>query len=225
MANENLIKKAQHAIAAAESHLFIKPGAPRGSYNTLADGIRKLAVSRGVITANQLLKEVRGRTQDEYSRVFYLARDVVGLTSPSQDNFAFDQADAPEEIRAQIRQIATAGRRLSLRVPWLTRSRINNGQLFKVLNDIYAANIPDSRRGCSASICSNCSEPVAYCYQNCPCCKNQFVGPFTDFGWLPEIAAWRTLDIESKQYTINETFKRKNHGRLEVAPATWNGYS
>lgn len=90
---------------------------------------------------------------------------------------------------------------------------------FKIELEVVAQ-IPDPTRGCSASICSNCQEKVAYCHARCNGCDMPFIGPFG----FPPIQEWDQLTDQEKEGLVRRVCEEEDHyGKLRSYVATGTG--
>ena len=86
--------------------------------------------------------------------------------------------------------------------------KIERGMLYKdnrpLKHDyVMAAQIKDPNRGCSASICSHCREPIVFCMAQCPSCGYALI----DAQGMPTIANWKRLDNVSKVRAVYVGFR------------------
>jgi len=184
-------------------------------YYVEQDAVEKREASIAVIKAYRALSKLDGRHPNYWKRVYYLARDIVRGNEDYLD-YIFRAGKTPEFIRVAIKRIAKEGRALSLSEELPVQARISAGRLFLLLDEVYAAQIPDPKRGCSASLCTNCAEPVAFCDQKCSNCGMEFIGPFG----FPNLFKWNRLTLPEKRKSVVEVYKRDNHGKLKIVNAS-----
>ncbi|MCK4670831.1 MAG: hypothetical protein KAT43_06520 [Nanoarchaeota archaeon] len=171
---------------------------PNGRPYDGAEARRKLqiAVPR-IIRTYETLQEIEEEHQDLLTRIFYFARDL----SDDNDLWFFEDKDQTKKLC----EIAKQGRELSLANPATEEERIKQGRLYRYKDEsVFAAQIQDLRRGCSASVCSNCDEPIAFCNYECPVCNYELIGV-------------HGMGDRSEQWRLQCPDLRKNHMALACA--------
>lgn len=210
-----VVQQIKACLKQAEDLLLTGLTQPGKVYYVEEDAVKRREASIAVIKAYHALRKLDGRHPNYWKRVYYLANAIVGHEEDYLD-YIFRAGKTPEFIRVRIKRIAKEGRALSLSEELPERARISAGRLFLLLDEVYAAQIPDPKRGCSASLCTNCAEPVAFCHQKCSTCGMEFIGPFG----FPDLTKWNKLTLPEKRKRAIEVYKRDNHGKLKVINAS-----
>ena len=120
-----------------------------------------------------LHEEVRTLNDEKLMpRVFYFARSVkFQWESEKRAPGIIEHYEALSAIQAE-------GVAYHLNPLFSEEERLKSGLLYRTsFNVVMAGSIPDNRRGCSASVCSNCAEPIAYCHAICAVCSYPLIGP------------------------------------------------
>ena len=121
------------------------------------------------------LKENKIELPDLFRRIYYLARCVVGCERIDRDIYFLQAGRVDEgEIKA-LCDIANEGRILENTNDLSVEDRIKAQRLFEEGLRVSAAQYQTPKKGCSASICSNCYEPVAFCDKLCVNCHYPFI--------------------------------------------------
>ena len=103
--------------------------------------------------------------------IYYLARSIDWDVEHSDIEGLVN-----EDIRFQLLNIAKEGRHLSLAIPPTFEERLGLAKLYKSkYNEIFAAQLKDPKRGCSASVCTNCDEPNAFADYKCNICGYELI--------------------------------------------------
>jgi len=205
-----LLRQVRDNIAKADAILLVGHQYRSGrAYNIEEDAVEKRESSIAIIQAYNLLKET-GKTYPMLSsHIYYLARDVY---QSDYNDYAFSVGHTPQDIVEQIKAIAKEGRDCGNSPDITIEQRVKDFRLFVVADDIFPIQIRDSKRGCSASICSNCFEPIAYSTEKCRCCQFETVGPFG----FPEIEEWQKLIDYDKRRLVERVYCSEKHGKLGI---------
>jgi len=111
-------------------------------------------------------------TREVESELSYIARDLDKRIRQEGWNYGLDPVQAHvllSKVEAKRKEV------LADKTP--VEKRIKQGRLYKDKNgNIFAAQIRDPDRGCSASICSNCDEPIVFCNYICETCSYELIG-------------------------------------------------
>lgn len=173
-----------------------------------ATHVKRLQVSvPGIVKAYDLfklyLKENKIGSGEEnretLSKIFYLARDIEG------DFYLRDLSETgskEEGLIKRLHEIAKEGREMSLSNPKTVEDRIALAKLFFAGIDILAAQLQDPKRGCSASVCTNCDEPIAFCNYTCPACEYNLIGAHG----MPTVEEWNNKDIQERLIGLAEGY-------------------
>lgn len=199
-----LIRQAEDILLTGGQHLNGR------QYRVEEDAKEKKDASIAIVQAYSVLKELGGSHPCCLRRIGYVARDIVGHGDYA--DYVFRVGETPEAVQQVVRRIAEEARAEATSEQIDRESRVKNGRLFVVSSQIFPVSIRDSKRGCSASICSNCFEPIAYATMECSCCKMELVGPFG----FPEIEEWRGLTLRQKRVLAADVFAKSDHGKLGV---------
>ena len=73
-------------------------------------------------------------------------------------------------------------------------SRLVKGRLFGNGEGVFAGSIEDPERGCSASLCTNCYEPIAFRDVECIVCGYELI----HHNGMPVLSEWGSLDSKGK---------------------------
>ena len=205
-----MTKTVNELIEAAEERVLDGMKFPKGKPYVLAEEReRNDHVIPLLIDAFDRLREMADdESKGLLPRVFYLARSIA---HPNNSPHLLRGALQESQIEA-IHFIADEGRWQGRYDIVTVEERLNNGRVFLLDNGFYAAQIRDPKRGCSAGICSNCWEPVAFCNNICAVCDYTFVGPFEGMVSLDE---WTALDLEGKQDLCRRIHGTASEGRME----------
>ena len=205
------LREVRQNIAEADSLLLLDGMKyPRGRfYNLEEDAVGKRESSIAIIQAYNLLKETGKNYPKLLNHLYYLARDVY---QSEHDDYILRVSETPTEVRDQIKAIAGEGRQIHNSPGISIERRSTDSRLFVIGDNIFPAQIRDSKRGCSASICTNCFEPIAYSTQKCRCCNFELIGPFG----FPEIEVWQKLSEFEKRRLVEKVYCSNNHGKLGV---------
>jgi hypothetical protein len=160
-----------------------------------------------VVTAYQELTAIEGDKADLLARVYLLARDLV---HPSGD-FGL-AAHVPAPLDELISAIAQEGRQWGVQETITFEERERTQRLFVIDEQPYAIQLRHPERGCSASLCSNCLEPVAFADQLCQNCGLTFIGPF----YTPNRKEWDQMTEGQRLRMVFQTLAHENQGRLRV---------
>lgn len=158
-------------------------------YDPEISEVRLIISAPGIVRAYdyyQVFNKLLGERTDLLNRIFYLARDI-----DKDHDLKYAVKDS---IRRKIGQIAEEGRTLSLENPAIIEERIRLGKLFSDGSHTFAAQLMDPKRGCSASLCSNCDEPIAFCDTTCKTCSYELIGAHA----MPTVEDWERLTPELK---------------------------
>lgn len=101
--------------------------------------------------------------------------------------------------------IVKTARRQSLENPPKIEERVKQGLLYNYRGHLLAAQLEHKEGGGSASVCTNCSETIAYCDTWCPNCNYRLMDPNcldTPF------SVWRHLGTGQRFYKMKEAFGR-----------------
>jgi len=208
-----ILRQARTNIAQADKVLLKGSEFPRGRYYNIEEVAKeKKEASVFIVTAYKLLMETGQDNPELMNHLYYLARDVY---QTSHDIYELEYDQTPQDIIDTIKQIASEGRQLELAPDRSIGQRLRDLRLFVVSEDVFPAQIRDSKRGCSASICTNCFEPIAYSTEKCPNCKFEVIGPFG----FPQIEVWQTLTNRQKIALIENVYRSEKHGKLGMIVA------
>jgi len=133
------------------------------------------------------------KSEDEISkelknRIFYLARHIR-----PKDCYTINIEDS--KLSQEIVRIAEQGRDLSLINSSDVDTRIKDAHLYiDSWGNKFAAQLRDPKRGCSASICTNCNEPIAFCDYTCDTCNYELIGAHG----MPKVEDWNKMDVALK---------------------------
>lgn len=203
-----LLKQVRENIAKADDIILSGLNYPGGrAYIIEEDAVEKRESSMAIIQAYNLLKEISKDYPELLNHLYYLARDVY---RSDHDDYIFGAGQTPIEIRDQIKAIAKEGREIGNSTRISIEQRVKDLRLFISGDDIFPAQIRDSKRGCSASICTNCFEPIAYAVEKCRCCQFEVIGPFG----FPEIEVWQKISNYGKRRLVEMVYYSDNHGKL-----------
>jgi len=159
-------------------------------------------VAPKIVEAYKLVKGSEGVQAEFLDRIFYLARNIMTTRpwgTPGSTEERIDDQDLSERLRA----IADEGRQVS----WYNNSltidnRIKIGRLYADNTDTFAAQLKDPKRGCSASVCTNCDEPNAYCYVVCDVCDYEMIGAHG----MPTVEEWRKMEDHKKVQSLHKGY-------------------
>ena len=160
-------------------------GTPKGE-KAIAD------VAPKIIEAYKLAKS-SGATE-LLGRIYHLARHIRKKVPHILGEYT-EIGIEDQIVSERLRKIAMEGRSLSLAKP-------NQGKLYFHREGIFAAQIRDPRRGISASICSNCDEPVIFIDYKCRTCGYDLI----DGKDMPTISEWNELSPAKKNEKLESGF-------------------
>jgi len=181
-----MVLKAQEILYGVEKVLFQGEQFSGGREWTAERDIEEMSQNPEIVRAYNLIKSYAGDHSDLLTRTYALARD----------NASTNYFGGPKEGLEEVRRIALEGRDLSLSIPKTLRERVVLGKLFADGVYIFSAQIDDPKRGCSASICSNCDEPIAYCDTECGVCDYELIQG------LPRFEEWVELTSQEKRNLV-----------------------
>jgi len=194
-----LVSKVEEALLDGEKFPWGRAYNPEEERKNL-----KFAVPK-IVHAYHLLKSLSRCEKELLERVFYLARDV----DHSSCNWALEYAVKNGWMRETLKEIAREGRHLSLSKPKTVEARLRQAKLFNDGSWTYAAQIRDPKRGCSASVCSNCDEPLAFADYKCKVCNYELIGAHG----MPTMKEWKNMDLEQKLQSLKEGY---THMRVDI---------
>lgn len=183
-------------------------------YTNEADRERDLIVA--VIKAYGLSKRVKGDVSSLLERIFFCARCAIRICS---DDVSADYQEGiirgtelNRRVIGRIKKIAQEGRLLEKNMKTISfEQRRASGRIFIINRKMFAVALRQKRRGCSASVCGNCHEPVAFADGSCPNCQLPFIGPFG----MPELDEWERMSPRAKEKLARKIYHRPKQGRLQ----------
>lgn len=180
---------------------------PNGkSYDIKKDAEERKEASTAVVKAHYRLLKTGKAFPEILQHLYYLARDIDPC-----NNYIYQEITHPI-VQSRIKLIAQEGRDFGDSNKISVVKRLQTNRLFMLADYIFPAQLRDSKRGCSASICSNCYEPIAYSVEKCPCCHFELIGPFG----FPEIESWQKMTKDEKRRLVERVFLSEKHGKLGI---------
>ncbi|MEK6835071.1 MAG: hypothetical protein AABX61_02295 [Nanoarchaeota archaeon] len=185
---------------------------PKGRIYDHENRIKKLQIATPLITL--AYNVVFRKSQDEGFIIFYLARSVDKEVErePRVKELMSDS------VMNDLRAIAKEGRALSLMVPETDEERINSAMLYRNKNnEIFATQLRDPKRGCSASVCSNCYEPNAFADYKCDVCNYELIQAHE----MPTIEEWLNSNLGTKFRMLQDGYMRMTKNIIESDYGDW----
>lgn len=191
------------------------------------------SISR-IVGAYDMLEESGIEKPNLLARIFYLARDLD--TPYRRDTIEIHLDKKMPKLIERLTEIAKMGRERSLEEPPGEKERVSLARLYSDGEDFFSAQVRDPKRGCSASVCTNCDEPIAYCHYECGVCGYELIGAHG----MPTVEEWEEMNIgqrkESQEIGYNymiRDIRRRGDWRGQDSPLnryklknkTWGGYS
>jgi hypothetical protein len=230
-----LTKKIDEILRAVEDEVLDGLKFPGGKPANLEESERKIEFAAPkIVEAYDLSCRSLLGVPALRKRIYYLARNF--RKEKQHVPYSHTETELKDlALSERLREIAMEGRRLAIEKP-SEMHRIKLRQLFRKREDVFAAQIRDSKRGCSASICSNCDEPIAYCHYTCRVCNYELIGA----SHMPEIEKWDKMDLDEKWFALDNGYdymiadirqrgdwrgKESPLNRFKPDNSRWGGYS
>lgn len=194
---------------------------PNGRNYSREDELKKLQIATPIIiSAYNVFK----KSQDDGFMIFYLARTVNQKIEHESGIKALINNSTINDLQT----IAKEGRISYLMVPETDEERIKSAMLYKnKSNEVFAAQLKDPKRGCSASICSNCYEPNAFSSYKCDMCNHELIQVHK----MPTIEEWLNSNLETKAEMLKIGYNKmieeivKNRGDWRSSNSTLNRFN
>jgi hypothetical protein len=173
----------------------------------------QMAVPRIVFTYDRLKQNQQNA--DLLSKIFYLARDI---DKPYTSDRTLRWCIKDEHLLLDFYEIAKKGREQSLENPKTTLERIEQAKLFSnEAGELFAAQLKDPKRGCSASICTNCDEPIAFGHYKCGICNYELIGAHG----MPTVESWNRMSVSRRLWALSDGY---HHMRIDIIQrGDWRG--
>ena len=189
---EEILVSAEEVVLTGEKH-------PDGKLWT-AEGDRAVAnVVPKIIEAYELAQS--SGAAELLGRIYHLAR-IIRQEVPHIPGEYTEIRIEDQIVSERLREIAMEGRDLSLTAPDTVKERIEQGKLYFHREGVFAAQIKDPTHGRTASVCSNCDEPLAFIDFKCRTCDHELI----DAVGMPTIAEWKELTPDQKQVKLEHGF-------------------
>ena len=189
---------------------------PNGRTYNREDSLRKLQISIPIIVSvyNLFKKEPFNES------IFYLAR-TIDIRRGIKNVFGIKELVGSQMID-DIQSIANEGRMLYLMELKTDEERIESARLYKNNNgELFAAQLKDPKRGCSASICSNCYEPNAFADYKCEVCDHELIQAHG----MPDIEDWEILKLGGKLSYLKNGYMVMARNIKQNDYGDWRGQS
>lgn len=198
--------KTEEILEKAEAEILKGLSFPRGRlYVEVEDVQEKKTVIPLIVEAYMLLSPQDDKKLKD--RIYFLARFIVRLTKSNEEKEEFQEViiktGLPAKLIEQLEEIADVGRRLGRYDSKFKQDDELQGRLFSIKDKEWAVQVPNPKAGCSASVCSNCDEPVAYCDEKCPNCHYSFIGP----SGIPVLEEWEKMNSEKRLNLVEKVYK------------------
>lgn len=157
-----------------------------------------------IVQAYDLAQELSEKESGSFLKlIFYLARNLDRRYNESDLN----TCTKDKSLLKKIKEIASEGRLLSLSVPKTTEERIASAKLYSDELNIFSAQLQDPKRGCSASLCTNCDEPIAFCDYTCPTCNYELIGAHN----MPTVEKWLDIGLPQRLGALEWSYTQMMH--------------
>lgn len=208
---ERDVERAGELIKEVERKLLVGLDFPSGRSMDGKRDIEERQFSSGrIVDAYNLLRSSGEDRPDLLERIYLLARLLY--TGDGYNLFCFRSAQIPDHMMSALKMIADQGRAKGRHGDCVSaHASIAQGRIFVFGNILHAVSLPNPRAGYSASLCSNCFEPVAFCNGKCSNCSLPFIGPFG----APKVDEWQKMGKSEKESIALELFASENHGRMK----------
>ena len=202
MGFEDVLKQAEDVLLQGRKF-------PKGKSMETTRDLNELQTAIPLVVAAYSLADNTQRDQ-----VFYLARSIDTPAPYQQDylcqitepNFCalYELSAIPSEIVVKLKDIAKEGRVQDVLKPTTIEERLERGMLFEWQNQHLAGQLQDPKRGCSASLCTNCAEPSSYCEFNCTNCHKDLIQTHG----LPTVEDWSQMDFKQRRHRLSVGYVR-----------------
>jgi len=156
-------------------------------------------VKEGEFTVPRVIEVYDSLEQNDprMQEIHYMARTL----DRNSGDYWFDH------MRSQftrIHEIAQEGRQSRLKDLDTVEQRTASARLFDGGVGIFSAQATDPKRGCSASVCINCYEPIAFCDYTCPTCEYDLISSTN----MPTIEDWEAMSVRDREQVLHVAYSQ-----------------